>query len=401
MTMDDPDDDAGGSGPPLPPDDRLWRHPSEMGALAPAPPTATAPTRRSRGSSPWPVAVTAALVGAALASSVLAATGTFGRTTVEPAVEKVAVTPVVSSPMLPGDRGVPALAERVSPSIVRVVVHGSDDTAKVVSGVVFRTDGLVLTSANELAGSRSIAVVLHDGERHEAEVVGTDLATDVAVVRIDATGLPVAVLGSSGSLQVGTPAVAFGCPQGEGEAPRLTTGVVSALDRRVVAHGVALHGMIQTDAPIEAAAAGGPLVDAHGAVVGITTAVTGAQGAGFGYATPIDLVARVAEQLVHSGQAVHSWLGVEGADLSMAEADALGLPGGALVNQVAAGSPAASGGLHSGDVIVGVEGTEVASSSDLVVLVREHRPGDTITVTYHRAGRPREASVTLSQRPGG
>lgn len=347
------------------------------------------------------MAVAAALVGAALASTVLAATGSFGRTTVEPAIEKVAVTPVVSSPMLPGDRGVPALAQRVSPSIVRVVVHGPDDSAKAVSGVVFRTDGLVLTSAHELVGSGSLTVVLHDGTRHRAELVGSDLATDVAVVRVDATGLPVAVLGSSSSLQVGTPAVAFGCPQDDGEAPRLTTGVVSGLDRRVVAHGVALHGMIQTDAPIEAAAAGGPLVDAHGAVVGITTAVTGAPGDGFGYATPIDLVARVAEQLVHSGHAVHSWLGVEGADLPMAEAEALGLPGGAVVNQVTSGSPAALGGLSAGDVIVGVEGTEVASSSDLVVLVRQHRPGDTISITYHRGGRPAEASVTLGQKPTG
>lgn len=398
--MDEPDDDAGGSGPPLPPDDRLWRHPSEMGALAPPRAAASAPARRARGSSPWTVAAVAALAGAALASSVLTVSGTLERTTVEPAVEKVAVTPVVSSPMLPGDRGVPALAERVSPSIVRVVVHGAD-AAKVVSGVVFRTDGLVLTSAHELTGSRSVTVVLHDGQRHEAEVVGTDLATDVAVVRIAARGLPVAVLGSSSSLEVGTPAVAFGCPHGAGETPRLTTGVVSGLDRRVVAHGVALHGMIQTDAPIEAAAAGGPLVDANGSVVGITTAVTGAEDAGFGYATPIDLVAHVAEQLVSSGHAVHSWLGVEGADLPTAEADALRLAGGAVVNEVAAGGPAAAAGLSAGDVIVEIEGTEVASSSDLVVLVRRHRPGDTIAVTYHRHGRPTETSVTLGQRPGG
>jgi S1-C subfamily serine protease len=372
-----------------------------MAALQASRPTVSTAVAPGRGTS-WPVAIAAGLFGAALANSLLAATGALGGSTAEPAVEKVALTPVVSSPMLPGDRGVPALAQRVRPSIVRIVVHGAQDgDVKAISGVVYRTDGLLLTSAHEVSEAQAITVVLHDGQRHAAELVGLDLPTDVAVIRVGAGGLPVAVLGSSAGLEVGTPTVAFGCPNGEGESPRLTTGVISGLDRRVVAHGAALHGMIQTDAPIEAAAAGGPLVDAHGAVIGITTRVAGEHGAAFGYATPIDLVARVAQELLRAGHAVHGWLGIEGADLPMAQAEEMGVPGGALVRQVEDASPAAVAGLLPGDVIVAVDGATVESSSDLVVVLRQHHPGDTVVVVYQRNGRRAETSATLGQRPPG
>jgi len=395
---DDADGPVGGSGPPLPPDDRLWRHPSELGTAAVREPD----TRASaiiRRPAVWPVAVAAGLIGAALSGSLVAATATFDRTTESPAIEKVAVTPVVSSPMVAGDRGVPALAERLSPTIVRVMVRSVGDDLRVVSGVIFRTDGLVLTSATEVAGSGSLEVELHDGGRHEAELVGFDRPTDVAVLRIDADGLPVAVLGSSADLEPGTPTVAFGCPHSADEGPRLTTGVISSLGRRVEADGSALHGMIQTDAPIEAAAAGGPLVDATGAVIGITTAASDAT-AGFGYATPIDLVSRVAHQLLATGRAVHSWIGIEGADLAMERAEDMGIKGGAMVRDVADGSPADAGGLAPGDVIIEVAGEPVASSSDLVVALRSHAVGDKVRVGYWRAGAAGEVEVTLGERPG-
>ena len=392
--MDDEADDAvGRTGPPLPPDDRLWRHPSELGsAPGAAPVRATAVVGRS---SVWPVAVAAGLIGAALSGSLLAALGSFSSRDANLVVEKVAVTPVVSSPMLGGDRGVTALADRVSPTIVRVVVHGPADV-HTASGVIMRTDGLVLTSAAEVADGRSLVVELHDGRRHDASVVGLDLPTDVAVLQIDAHDLPVAVMGSSATLEPGIPTVAFGCPHGTDAMPRLATGVVSALDRRVDAPGSVLHGMIQTDAPIEGAAAGGPLIDATGAVIGITASITGE--AGFGYATPIDLVARVARQLIASGHAVHGWMGVEGADLPLAEAEAMRVDGGARVRQVAQGGPAELAGLASGDVITEVSGQPVASSSDLVVALRHHDPGDTVTVGYWRDGVPGATEVTLGTR---
>ncbi len=393
---DDAEEGRGASGPPLPPDDRLWRHPSELGAVGPAaaPVSAVAVLRRT---TVWPVAVAAGLLGALLAGGLLAATGTLDSERTATVIEKVAVTPVVSSPMVSGDRGVPMLAQRVSPTIVRVVVHTSSGDATIASGVVFRTDGLVLTSADEVADHRSISVVLHDGTRHEAQVIGIDDPTDVAVLRIDADGLPVAVLGSSEALAPGTPTVAFGCPHGTDDLPRLTTGVISALDQRIDVDGSPLHGLIQTDAQIAAAASGGPLVDASGAGIGITSAGSGEPG--FGYATPIDLVARVAHQLVDSGRASHGWIGIEGADLSTAQAEAMGLPGGAMVRDVTGGGPAAAGGLAPGDVIVEVGSQPVVSSSDLVVALRGHAPGDTVTIGYHRDGRPAEAEVVLRERP--
>ncbi len=398
-TDDDADDDVGGFGPPLPPDDRLWRHPSELsagGAPRPGTPVEPRPEAASRGAI-WPIALVAGLVGAALSGGILAVTGSL----IEPAerrvVEKVAVTPVVSSPALVGDRGVVALTGRVGPAVAELVVT-SDEATTTASGVLFRDDGLLLASAHDLAGAREITVVLRDGRRFDAELVGLDPPTDVAVVAIDARQLPVAVLGSSVQLRVGDTTMALGAASEPDGDPALTTGVVSAVDRRLDADGRSLHGLIQTDAPIEAAWSGGPLVDATGAVIGISTGLADERG-GFGYATPIELAREVADQLIATGHFSHAWLGIEGADLSEALAEALGIDGGAVVRTVVPGSPAAGGGLAPDDVITEIGGEPVRSSSALVVAMRRHRPGDQVSVGYWRAGRHAEATVTCDERP--
>jgi S1-C subfamily serine protease len=347
----------------------------------------------------WPIAAVAALVGAALCGGVLAVTGSLSPGAGEPVVEKVAVTPIVANPVLePGEQeSVAVLAERLAPAVVHLVVTTESGTAP-ASGVIVRDDGLVFTSAREVADATSISVVLGDGRRVEGELVGVDLPTDVGVLSIDASGLSVAVLGTSDDLAVGSPAMALGWPTENASQPSVTTGVVSALEHRLDANGESLHGLIQTDAPIEPAWSGGPLVDATGAVIGITTDLAGGE-AGFGFATPIDLVRRVARELIETGTVARSWLGIEGADLSMAEADRLGLPGGAAVESVLDGSPADEGGLQRGDVITWVGGHRVVSSSGLVVAMREHEPGEQVDVTYWRDGRRYEVTLTLVERP--
>jgi S1-C subfamily serine protease len=314
-------------------------------------------------------------------------------------VEKVAVTPIVSNPVIEPDAedGVAALAEKLAPAVVHLVVTDEAGTTP-ASGVVVRDDGLVFTSAHEVADATSISVVLSDGRRVVGELVGADLPTDVAVLSIDADDLTVAVLGTSADLAVGSPAVALGWPTHGGSQPSVTTGVVSAVEHRLDVGGESLHGLIQTDAPIEPAWSGGPLVDASGAVIGITTDLAGG-GAGFGFATPIDLVRRVAMELIDSGTVARGWLGIKGDDLSMAQAGRMGVPGGALVETVVSGSPAALAGLQPDDVITEVGDHRVLSSSGLVVAMRHHRPGDAVVVVYWRAAHRHVVTLTLVAHP--
>jgi len=392
MSMDDDaDDDVDGIGAPLPPDDRLWRHPSELSSWAPGRPASPA------GPTPaWPVALVASLVGAALCGGLLAVTGSLATETRQRTVEKVAVTPVVSSPLVSGERGVAAVVEQVAPSVAQLLVRTDGGTAR-VSAVVWRDDGLLLTSAHQVADADDITVVLHDGRRLRGSLLGADLPTDVAVVSVKANALVVAVLGSSADLDVGSPTVVIGSPDGLGEAS-MHTGVVSALERRLDADSRSLHGLIQTDAPIEPGWSGGPLVDATGAVVGITTGMAGTNPM-FGFAIPIDLVRRMAEELVLSGKVTHGWLGIEGADLSDDAAETMEVPGGAVIRTVRDGSPAARSGLSADDVITSVGDHEVLSSSGLVVAVRDHQPGDQVVVGYWRDGRHRQATVTIDEHP--
>lgn len=398
---DDADDDVGGVGPPLPPDDRLWRHPSELHQHGSG--GTPVPRRRAAGDGralPWRVALVAGVAGAALSIGAIAVTGSLSPRIVErQVVEKVAVTPVVSSPMVRGERGVVAVAQRLSPAIVRLDVERDDGTAT-GSGVLYRDDGLLLTSAHVVAGSLAISVVLTDGRRLDGALLGSDELTDVALVDLDGTGFPVAVLGTSEGLEVGAPTIAIGSPLGLAGGPSVTTGVISALDRRVESvHGEPLHGMIQTDAPIAPGSSGGALVDASGAVIGITTAVANQAGGRFGFATPIDLAHRVAAHLLRSGRMVHGWLGVEGADLSAAQARQLGIEGGALVRTVAPGSPAEAAGLQRDDVITEVGTAAVDSISGLVVALREFGPGDTVVLGCWRGGRHVAVSARLAEHP--
>jgi S1-C subfamily serine protease len=397
---DDADDDVGGTGPPLPPDDRLWRHPSELRDHGPGGADVERLVDDPRRAMTWATALVAGLAGAALAVGVIAVTGTLSPRIVErQVVEKVAVTPVVSSPMVRGERGVVAVAERLSPAIVRLDVDGDGGSAT-GSGVLFRDDGLVLTSAHVVAGTTAISVVLTDGRRLHGQLVGADAATDIAVVDVEGDGFPVAVLGTSEGLEVGAPTIAIGSPLGLAGGPSVTTGVISAVGRRVeAASGETLHGMIQTDAPIAPGSSGGALVDANGAVIGITTAVASEPGGRFGFATPIDLAHRVADQLLRTGHMVHGWLGVEGADLSTDMAEALGVEGGAVVRSVAPGSPAEAAGLAADDVITEVDGEPIGSISELVVELRDRDPGDDVVVGYWHGGEHAETTATLVERP--
>jgi serine protease DegS/serine protease DegQ len=192
--------------------------------------------------------------------------------------------------------------------------------------------------------------------------------------------------------------MACGWPIDGADQPSVATGVISAVEHRLDAEGESLHGLIQTDAPIEPAWSGGPLVDGNGAVIGITTDLAGGE-VGFGFATPIDLVRQVAAELIASGTVARGWLGIEGADLTMAEAEQLGLAGGATIRTVMSGSPADDSGLRADDVIVEVGGHAVSSSSGLVLAMRHHKPGEDVVIAFWRDGRLQEVTITVDRQP--
>ncbi len=396
----DDSDDDGSFDPPLPPADRLWRHPSEMaGAGAPGPgspgPGHTPAARRVI----WSTAIGAGVAGVALTLGALAITGTFsGAVATRVVVEKVAVSPVVSSPLLRDDRGVTVVAERLAPALARLVLtQPQGSTAG--TAVIVRTDGMLVTSARLIADAEAIEVVLADGRRFEGQVRGLDPFTDVAVVQIAATDLPVAILGSSTDLVVGAPSVAVGSALQSGSAPWVSSGVISAVESRIPAGDESLHGMIQTDTPIGETGGGGALVDANGSVIGILTPIGTAEASGFAFATPINLVGRVAAQLITYGYAIHGWLGINCTDSSAATTLALNIDGGAEILGVRTESPADLAGLRAKDTITEIDGEPMESASSIVVAVRDHRPGDAIAVGYWRDGQHIDATLIVGEQP--
>lgn len=387
----------------LPPDDRLWRHPSEL-RTNPMLKRGSARRLRDLEHRVWAMAVLAGVMGAVLATGVGVAVGGFDHsTTVVKPVERVAdtsgvqVTPAAN----PKETDVVEIAALLRPSIVELQVDG-DQGKSSGSGVIFRSDGYIITNNHVVDGATSIVAILSDGHQLKARLVGADPETDIALVKITWPGLTGAALGTATSLKVGQLAVAIGSPLGLAGGPSVTVGIVSALGREVDAGtGPPLLDMIQTDAPIAPGSSGGALLDQRGDVIGITTAVavnsSGPQGLGF--ATPIDIAHDVAEQLIGNGHVTHVWLGVEGEDVDADTANQLGISGGAVVKKVVPGSPAANAGIAISDVITDVNGVRVNTMGALVVAMRERKPGDRVTVGFWHNGDYRSVVAILQERP--
>jgi S1-C subfamily serine protease len=307
-----------------------------------------------------------------------------------------------------GDGVVARVARAVLPSVVRINratndrYHGSGNG----SGVVYREDGLIVTNNHVVAESGGIEVVFADGATARGEIVGRDRLNDLAVVRVDRTGLRPMAPGRTRDLQVGDLAIAVGSPFGLDAT--VTAGVISALGRGVHAgapdqSSVYLHEVIQTDAPINPGNSGGALVDGSGRLIGINSAILTAgqvANAGVGFAIPVDTVVDVADQLIAHGEVSYPLLGVRGGPVTAEVARRLGVDAGAWVNDVQPGTPADAAGLAADDVVVEVDGAPIASMQDLVGVVRDHRAGDRLAVTYVRDGRRHTVDVALAQRPG-
>lgn len=290
----------------------------------------------------------------------------------------------------------------VIPSIVTVEV-GSDSNGSFVaagsgSGVVLDTAGHIVTNDHVATGGTAARVILSDGRIYEAELIGTDPLTDLAVLQIPATGLKPISFGSTDGLVIGTRAIAVGSPLGLEGGPSLSVGVVSALGREVqTAPDTILYGMLQTDAPITSGSSGGSLVDANGALIGITTAVgVSAIGVeGIGFATPVEIVKRVTDEIIATGSVSHALLGITGDTAYNDTGDGGSAPVGVDVVSVSDGSAADLAGVAVGDVITAVDGKSVLTMDELITALRRVDAGDTVELSLSGG---RTVTATLASR---
>ncbi len=294
----------------------------------------------------------------------------------------------------------------VVPSVVTVQVgsQSADGLLAVASGsgVLLDEAGYIVTNDHVVDNGQAYEVVLSDGRVYAAELVGTDAGTDLAVLRIEAADLEPIVIGSTDGLLVGDPAIAIGSPLGLEGGPSLTVGVLSAFGREVqTGPNVRLYGMVQTDAPITQGSSGGALVDREGRLIGITTAVgvsnVGIEGIGF--ATPIEIVTRVVDELLESGGASQPFLGINGATAFSDRDDGGRAPVGVDVSGVEPLSAAEDAGLLAGDVISALDGRTIDTMDELISLLRRYSAGDELTMSIVRDGSTIVLEVTLGERP--
>jgi Do/DeqQ family serine protease len=268
------------------------------------------------------------------------------------------------------------------------------------SGVIASADGYLLTNNHVIEGADDVEVLLVDGRKARARLIGTDPDTDLAVLKIDLERLPAIVFGSNDALQVGDVVLAIGNPFGVGQT--VTAGIVSALGRNQL--GINLfENFIQTDAAINPGNSGGALVDASGNLVGINTAIFSRSGGnlGIGFAIPASTAREVMEGLVKDGQITRGWIGVEPQDLTPEIAASLNLPvrQGVLITGVLQNGPAFEGGVRPGDVVVKVAEAPIANQAQLLSAVAALKPKSHATISVLRGDRPLDLEVAVAQRP--
>ena len=299
---------------------------------------------------------------------------------------------------------VAVVASRAIPSIVTVRnVDEEFGPAGSGSGVVIRSDGFIVTNHHVIDGAETLKVIMSDGLSYPAELIGTDPLMDIAVLKVEAVDLPYVPFGSIEGLRTGEPAIAVGNPLGLDGGPSVTAGVISAFDRSLVTNpltGDSLFGLLQTDAPITRGSSGGALLDVHGRLLGITTAIglsdVGAEGLGF--AVPISLVERIVDDLMSEGEVRHAFLGIRGSSAFSELADGVESPLGVEVNLLEE-SAIGKAGAEDGDVIVALNGVPVRSMPLLVATLRSYRAGDPVTVTLQRGDETLDIDMTLDRYP--
>jgi len=402
--------------PPVTPE--RWYEP------APSPvATTSAVTPAGRGSR-----TPGSLVAVSLLSAVLASGGTVLALGAAGALDRpVATTPVaalgtnvgtVQPVAIDESSATIAVAAKVTPAVVRITVTGADSggdlgvipATGVGSGVIFDSNGWILTNHHVVEGGEKFDVELKDGRVLSGTVYGIDTLTDLAIVKVDATGLPTAAIGSSDALKVGQLVVAIGSPLGT-YSNSVTSGIVSAKGRSISTEGAQpLNNLIQTDAAINPGNSGGPLLDAGGNVIGINTAIA-TNSNGIGFAIPIDISRPIMAQAIAGQPLSRPYMGIHFVSITRKIADQEKLPvrigalvggfdsGGQPVSGVDSGTPADRAGVHDGDIITSVNGKVIDEEHPLDATLAQFSPGDTVSVDVLRDGQHVTLQVTLGTRP--
>ena len=288
--------------------------------------------------------------------------------------------------------------QKVNPSTVTVLTGMSDGSAMVGTGVIFTEDGYILTNAHVIAGGSECYVVLDTGENHRARLLGLDEEKDLAVIKIDATGLPAAEFGDSDALTVGDPVYAIGNPLGVELRGTLTDGIVSAINRDVYVDGVTMT-LIQTNAALNNGNSGGPLINVYGQVVGINTMKMGSSSTtsveGLGFAIPIASTAYMINDLIAYGE-IHGevmiGVSVQPVPVTLDSGETA-----LLIMDVTPGGPGDEAGLREGDLLLKADGEALTKSADLLRIRRRHDAGDSLALTYERDGKRSTVNVILRE----
>ncbi|MBM3133693.1 MAG: PDZ domain-containing protein [Chloroflexi bacterium] len=308
------------------------------------------------------------------------------------------------------------VVKRVSPAVVTVIntlppqrgFFGAVAPEAQGSGVIIDPSGYIVTNNHVVEGSQALSVIMADGTKKPARLIGADKYSDLAVIKIEGTNLPTAELGESSILQPGQIVVAIGSALGDFRNT-VTMGVVSGLDRSLdTGEGYNIENLIQTDAAINRGNSGGPLCNTAAQVIGINTAIIRSSGLGgdvaegIGFAIPSDTVRTVADQLIRTGSVVRPYLGIESMAVTRRVASYydLAVQTGILVTSVSRGTPADQAGLKAGDVILKLDNDVVDAANPLNNALWRHKPGDTVKLTINRAGRELTVEVTLIEQAG-
>jgi S1-C subfamily serine protease len=401
----------------------------------------TAPTARVQPTPPSrPTAGTGVVLSAALLSAVLASGGTFVALNATGALDRPAA-PAPSSNAVSATAGkqpitidessaIIDVAAKAGPAVVRITTetggaaidpnspsfdpnnsfdpNGTLPSEGIGSGLIFDSNGWILTNRHVVTGSDKLTVELKDGTQYSGTVYGIDTLTDLAIVKIDATGLTAATIGDSDALKVGELVVAIGSPLGT-FSNTVTSGIVSATGRQITTDNSQLDNLIQTDAAINPGNSGGPLLDSTGAVIGINTAIA-RDSTGIGFSIPINIAKPLMEQAKAGKQLARPYIGVRYTpiDKQVAKTESLPVDQGAWVSPkadstgkpaITPGSPAEAAGIKPGDIIVAIGDTKIDTEHPLNAVLAQNAPGDKIDLKVLRDGKTLTISVTLGTRP--
>jgi serine protease Do len=406
---------AAGAGEPVSPGRPSWAEPAAGAAPI-------VPVHRRSGPGVGTVAAVA-LLSAVLASSgtvlALDASGVFNQPAPTPAPANVPAgsqTPVRAATG-PADDSAAVITSsaKVSPSVVKITTKAASSDPfsgsqgeGIGSGIIYDAGGWILTNHHVVTGADTLTVELKDGRTFSGTVYGVDSLTDLAIVKVDATGLPAASLGSSDGLKVGQLVVAVGSPLGT-YSFSVTSGIVSGKGRQIItSDGTTITNLIQTDAAINPGNSGGPLADADGNVVGINTAIADGS-SGIGFAIPIDIAKPIMQQAVKGEKLERPWIGVyfEAIDQKVKQAEKLSVDNGALVinnnsgggSAILPNSPAAAAGLKDLDIVTAINGIAIDNEHPLNLLLVQFAPKDVVQLTVIRAGQTLTIPLTLGVRP--